>query len=311
VQSQSARSNQMATDDKHPEPPAVEFRNVSLSFDDLVVLDNVSFKLERGEMLFLTGTSGAGKSVLLHVAIGLQRPDEGQVFVEGREIETLDETELLAIRGGRMGMVFQSDSLFSGLTVYDNAAYRLVEHGVSEQQADAGVREVLRFVGLENDAEKVPSELSGGMRRRLEIARGLIGWPAVMLFDEPTQSLDPLTATHIMDLVIRARDLFDMSSIYVTKRLDEFSYLASHTAAVQNDGTVTISPVNPANTPPRTRILVLDKGRIVFAGGVAEFETSSLPVVTHLTQADNGTVFSDYNPPDPWDKKRKPREAIL
>jgi phospholipid/cholesterol/gamma-HCH transport system ATP-binding protein len=301
----------MATDDKHREPPAVEFRNVSLSFDDLVVLDNVSFKLERGEMLFLTGASGAGKSVLLHVAIGLQRPDEGQVFVEGREIETLDETELLAIRGGRMGMVFQSDSLFSGLTVYDNAAYRLVEHGVSEQQADAAVREVLRFVGLENDAERFPAELSGGMRRRLEIARGLIGWPSVMLFDEPTQSLDPLTATHIMDLVIRARDLFGMSSIYVTKRLDEFSYLASHTATVQVNGDVTVNQVDSTAPLPRTRILVLDKGRIVFAGSVAEFETSSLPVVTHLTQADNGTAFSDYNPPDPWDKKRKPREAIL
>ena len=118
----------METDDRHLQPPAVEFRNVSLSFGGLPVLDNVSFKVERGEMVFLTGVSGSGKSVLLHVAIGLLRPDEGQVFIEGREIETLDEAELLPIRGGRMGMVFQSDSLFSGLTVYDNAAYRLVEH---------------------------------------------------------------------------------------------------------------------------------------------------------------------------------------
>jgi phospholipid/cholesterol/gamma-HCH transport system ATP-binding protein len=301
----------METDDRHLQPPAVEFRNVSLSFDELRVLDNVSFKLERGEMIFLTGVSGSGKSVLLHVAIGLLRPDEGQVFVEGRETRALDETELLAIRGGRMGMVFQSDSLFSGLTVYDNAAFRLVEHGVTEEQTAVAVSEVLRFVGLENDAEKLPAELSGGMRRRLEIARAMIGWPSIMLFDEPTQSLDPITATQIMDLAIRARDVFGMSSIYVTKRLDEFSYLASHTAAVQNDGRVTICKINPATTPPRTRILVLDNGRIVFAGGVAEFETSNLPVVTRLTRADNGTVFSDYNPPDPWDKKRKPAEAIL
>lgn len=308
---QSVKSNQMATDDKHSQPPAVEFRNVSLSLDEVAVLDNVSFKLERGEMIFLTGVSGSGKSVLLHVAIGLLRPDEGQVFVEGREIKDLDETELLAIRGGRMGMVFQSDSLFSGLTVYDNAAYRLVEHGVTEEETDAAVYEVLRFVGLENDAQKLPAELSGGMRRRLEIARALIGFPSIMFFDEPTQSLDPITATQIMNLVIRARDVFGMSSIYVTKRLDEFSYLASHTAAVQNDGSVTISKINPAITPPRTRTVVLDNGRIVFAGSVAEFETSSLPAVTHLTQADNGTVFSDYNPPDPWDKKRIPREAIL
>lgn len=172
-------------------------------------------------------------------------------------------------------------------------------------------REVLKFVGLENDSERLPSELSGGMRCRLEIARGLIGWPSVMLFDEPTQSLDPLTATQIMDRVIRARDLFGVSSIYVTKRLDEFSYLASRVAVAHGDGSVTINKTNSAATSPRTRIMVLDNGRIVFVGSVAEFETSSLPVVTHLTQADNGTTFSDYNPPDPWDKKRKPREAIL
>ena len=307
MQSQNEKSNQMAMDDSHL-APALEFRNVSLSFDELRVLDNVSFKLERGEMLFLTGGSGSGKSVLLHLAIGLMRPDKGQIFVEGRRIDNLEESELLAIRGGRMGMVFQSDSLFSGLTVYDNAAYRLVEHGVLAETTDAAVSEVLKFVGLENDAEMFPAELSGGMRRRLEIARGLIGWPAVMLFDEPTQSLDPLTATQIMDLVIRARDIFGMSSIYVTKRLDEFAYLASRSATAQDGGVVTIGT---AATPPRTRILVLDRGRVVFEGSVAEFETTSLPAVTRLTQADNGTVFSDYNPPDPWDKKRKPREAIL
>jgi ABC-type transporter Mla maintaining outer membrane lipid asymmetry ATPase subunit MlaF len=148
------------------------------------------------------------------------------------------------------------------------------------------------------------------MRRRLEIARGLIGWPSIMFFDEPTQSLDPLTATQIMDLVIRARDVYQMSSIYVTKRLDEFPYLATHVATVQAEQ-IKIRKVSSATEPPRTRILVLDKGRIVFEGSVVEFETSSLPVVTHLTQADNGIVFSDYSPPDPWDKKRKPKEAIL
>lgn len=308
---QSAKQNQMETDDRNLLPPAVEFRNVSLSFGGLRVLDNVSFKLERGEMLFLTGVSGSGKSLLLHVAIGLLRPDEGQVFIEGREIEALDEAELLPIRGGRMGMVFQSDSLFSGLTVYDNAAYRLVEHEVSDEETEAAVHEVLKFVGLESDAEKLPADLSGGMRRRLEIARAMIGWPPIMFFDEPTQSLDPITATQIMNLAMRARDVFGMSSIYVTKRLDEFSYLASHIAAARDAHSVTVSKVDPALVPPRTRILVLDSGRIVFTGSVAEFETSSLPVVTRLTRAENGTVFSDYNPPDPWDKRRKPAEAIL
>jgi len=310
VQRKSANQNQTATADEHSEVAALEFRNVSVSFDECRALDNVSFKLDHGEMMFLTGVSGAGKSVLLHVAIGLLRPDEGQVFIKGREIDTLDETELLPIRGGRMGMVFQSDSLFSGLTVYDNAAYRLVEHGASEEKTEAAVQEVLRFVGLESDADKLPAELSGGMRRRLEIARGLIGWPSIMFFDEPTQSLDPLTATQIMDLVIRARDIHGMSSIYVTKRLDEFPYLATHVATVQSER-VTIKNVDSTTTAPRTRIVVLDKGRIVFEDSVAEFENSSLAAVSHLTQADNGTIFSDYNPPDPWDKKRKPRDAIL
>jgi phospholipid/cholesterol/gamma-HCH transport system ATP-binding protein len=276
--------------------PAIEFRGVSFSFDEQRVLDNVSFKLDRGEMIFLTGGSGSGKSVLLHLAIGLLKPDEGQIFVEGREIGRLDEAELLALRGGRMGIVFQSESLFSGLDGYDNAAYRLVERGTPADKVETAVDDALRFVGLERDADKFPAELSGGMRRRLEIARGMIGWPSIMFFDEPTLSLDPITATQIMDLVIRARDVYGMSSIYVTKRLDEFPYLATHTARVQENGSVTITEVDAETAPPRTRILVLEKGRIIFEG---------------LTHAENGTVFSGYEPADPWDKKRRPREAIL
>src|SRR5688500_8508054 len=129
--------------------PAVEFRNVCLSFDGTPALVDVSFKLEQGEMLFLTGISGSGKSVLLRLAMGLLKPDAGQIFIDGREIETLDETELLAIRGGLMGMVFQEDSLFTGLTVYENAAYRLKEHGWHDEEIESAVAEALRFVGLE------------------------------------------------------------------------------------------------------------------------------------------------------------------
>src|SRR3990172_2180164 len=127
---------------------AIEFRHVSLSFDDTPALIDVSFQLDRGEMIFLTGASGSGKSVLLQLAIGLLKPDSGQIFVAGREIETLDESELLAVRGGLMGMVFQEDSLFTGLSVYDNAAYRLEEHGWTEQDIQKAVTEVLNFVGL-------------------------------------------------------------------------------------------------------------------------------------------------------------------
>jgi phospholipid/cholesterol/gamma-HCH transport system ATP-binding protein len=160
--------------------PAIEFRNVSLSFDDNPALTDVSFRLERGEMIFLTGVSGSGKSVLLRLAVGLLKPDAGQIFIEGREIETLDETDLLAIRGGLMGIVFQEDSLFSGLSVYDNVAYRPQEHGWDEESIEKAVTEVLQFVGLQGEEQKLPEELSGGMKRRLEIARALIGWPRIM-----------------------------------------------------------------------------------------------------------------------------------
>ncbi|HET6668934.1 MAG TPA: ATP-binding cassette domain-containing protein, partial [Pyrinomonadaceae bacterium] len=208
-------------------PPAIEFRHVSLSFDSQPALVDISFKLEQGEMIFLTGVSGSGKSVLLRLAMGLLKPDGGQIFIDGREIETLTESELLAIRGGLMGMVFQEDSLFTGLRVYENAAYRLEEHGWTEVEIRKAVADVLNFVDLQGEENKFPEELSGGMKRRLEIARALIGWPRIMLFDEPTMSLDPLVAVQVLDLVIRARDINHISSLYVTKKIYEIPQLAN------------------------------------------------------------------------------------
>jgi phospholipid/cholesterol/gamma-HCH transport system ATP-binding protein len=293
------------------QPPAIEFRHVSLWFDEQQTLDDISFELAQGEMMFLTGASASGKSVLTHLALGLLKPDEGQIFIEGKEIAALAETELVELRGRGMGIVFQEDSLFTGLTAYDNAAFRLDEHGVAEDETKRAVLEVLRFVGLEQDAEKFPEELSGGMRRRLEIARALIGWPSIMLFDEPTSSLDPISAEKVLDLIIRARDIQHISSIYVTKQLNEIPYLATHRAVTRPDGTITIDEASSRLEAPGTRVMVLDAGRIVFTGSVAEFEASTLPVVTRLTQADNGTEFSDFYTPDPWDKQRRPKETIL
>jgi phospholipid/cholesterol/gamma-HCH transport system ATP-binding protein len=289
--------------------PALEFRKVSLSFDDQTVLSEIDLKLERGEMIFITGAAASGKSVLLRLAIALDRPDSGQVLIEGRDVGLLDETELLEVRGTRMGIVFQEDSLFTGLSVYDNVAFRLVEHGVADDVADKAVREVLEFVGLEQDADLLPAELSGGMRRRLEIARALVGWPSIMLFDEPASGLDPLTAIQVLDLIIRARDVYGISSLYVTKKLDEIPYLATHRARRTADGVV-VEEVRSAADAPRTSVLVLDAGKIVFEGSVTEFEASPLPTVTRLTHAENGTVISDFYTPDPWDKSRRPREAI-
>jgi phospholipid/cholesterol/gamma-HCH transport system ATP-binding protein len=299
----------MTQHDQTKNVPAIEFRNVWQSIDEKRVLSDISFKLERGEMIFITGVSGSGKSVLLRLAIALEHPDSGQVLIEGQDVGLLDEVELLKLRGSRMGIVFQEDSLFTGLNVYDNVAYRLVEHGVKDDETETSVMEVLRFVGLDQEAEKLPAELSGGMRRRLEIARALIGWPSIMLFDEPASGLDPLTAIQVLDLIIRARDVYGISSLYVTKKLDEMPYLATH-RAVQSSSGVIIEEVTP-KTAPLTRVMVLDEGRIAFTGSVAEFEINPLRAVARLTQADNGTEISDFPVADPWDKSRKPREKIL
>ena len=291
-------------------PPAIEFRNVYLSFDDHTVLSDISFKLAQGEMIFLTGISGSGKSVLLRLAMGLLKPDSGQIFIEGREVENLDETELLAIRGGSMGMVFQEDSLFTGLRVYENAAYRLEEHGWSEERIDRAVTEVLRFVGLDGEEEKFPEELSGGMKRRLEIARALIGWPSIMLFDEPAMGLDPLAALKVLDLIIRARDVNHISSLYVTKKVHEIDYLAHYHAEVDGDGNMIIKEA-PATDLPRIRVIVLDAGRIVFEGTAEDFAKSELPAITELVKLERHDHTTDPYFTDPWDKRRHPAETIL
>ena len=289
--------------------PAIEFRDVSLSFDEKTVLSNINFRLERGEMIFITGESGAGKSVLLRLAIALLQPDSGQVLIDGRDVGPLSEEQLLKLRGDRMGIVFQEDSLFTGMSVYENVAYRLVEHGVEETEVGRQVSEVLKFVGLYQEAQKLPFELSGGMRRRLEIARALVGWPSIMLFDEPASGLDPLTSAQVLDLIIRARDIYGISSIYVTKKLDEIPYLATH-RAIKSGEQIVIEEAS-ADHQPRTRVMVLAHGEIIFNGSVAEFESSNQQEVRRLTKADNGTIFSDFVTADPWDRHRQPRERIL
>jgi len=294
----------------HTTTPAIEFRNVSLSFDDRLALSDVSFTLAQGEMIVMTGVSGSGKSVLLRLAMGLLRPDSGQIFVEGQEIEKLAETQLIDIRGRLMGMVFQEDSLFTGVTVYENAAYRLEEHGWSEEQIERAVSEVLQFVGLEGEEEKFPEELSGGMKRRLEIARALIGWPRIMLFDEPTMSLDPLAANKVLELMIRARDVNHISSLYVTKKIYEIDYLAQYSANTTADGQVTIGEAQQTRLP-RIRVLVLDGGKIVFEGTPQAFADSEIPAIKELLTLDRHDHSSDPDFADPWDKRRRPKEAIL
>jgi phospholipid/cholesterol/gamma-HCH transport system ATP-binding protein len=298
--------------------PAIDFRNVSISFGDVIALNDVSFRLEKGEMICVTGVSGSGKSVLLKLAIGLLKPDAGEILIDGKAIDELGEDELLAIRGGSMGMVFQEDSLFTGLTVYENSAYRLEEWGWTAEQIDKAVSEVLEFVGLNGEEDKFPEELSGGMKRRLEIARALIGWPSIMLFDEATISLDPIVASQVLDLIIRTRDINQASSLYVTKKVHEIPYLA-YDSAVQVKGDkesasepfqIKIVEASPDDLP-RTRVMLLESGKIAFLGTVEEFKASDSPTIKDLLALDVHDHSKDPYFADPWDKRRRPKEEIL
>lgn len=291
------------------ELPALEFRSVSFGFDTIPVLSDVSFQLRRGEMIVLLGESGSGKSVLLRLAMGLLRPDSGQIFVGNREIENLNENELLAVRGGLMGMVFQEDSLFTGISVFENVAYRLEDHNWSENDIQTAVSEVLRFVGLEGEEQKFPEQLSGGMKRRVEIARALIGWPSIMLFDEPTMGLDPIVAQQILDLMIRARDLNKISSIYVTKKPIEIPYLVGFTAVPAAKGT-TIVEATPGMLP-ETRVMVLEAGRVAFLGSSDEFYKCKLASVERMLTLEQHDHSADPYFTDPWDRSRTPKEKLL
>jgi phospholipid/cholesterol/gamma-HCH transport system ATP-binding protein len=283
--------------------PVIEFKNVSLCFGETYALKDVSFQLFRGQMIIITGASLSGKSVLLHLAIGLLAADEGEILINGKAVESLSERELLELRSSSMGMVFQEDTLFSSLTVYENAAYRLTEHDWSDEDTDRAVAEILHFVGLENDMEKLPEELSIGMRRRLEIARALIGWPPIMLFDEPTSGLDPITERQVLNLIIRARDIQKISSLYVTKELHEIPYLASHSAVQDALGKVSVCK-RIARQADQMKVMVLENGKVAFFGNPEEFEHSSLPAVTQLTRLTIGTHSTYSIVADPWDQAR-------
>jgi len=288
--------------------PAIEFHDVCFRSGDKLVLNDVNFTLEPGHMTIITGASNSGKSVLLHLAIGLLRPDSGDILIEGRNIAKLNEAELLALRSSRMGIAFQEDTLFTGMSAFENAAYRLVEHNWTEQQIKPAVLEVLRFVGLERDADKLPEELSVGMRRRLEIARSLVGWPRIMLFDEPASGLDPINTKSVMDLVIRARDLHKISVLYATKAMNEIRYLAQHHASKDDTGaSAIISGLAPGR--PEILVMVLENGSIAFRGSLSNFEASTLPSVASMTHSDAGERVGTSFSPDPWHMNIRHKEA--
>jgi phospholipid/cholesterol/gamma-HCH transport system ATP-binding protein len=248
-----------------PNVPAIEFRDVDFSYEDKKVLDDLSFKLGKGEIKIILSGSGGGKSTILRLILGLLKPDAGQILVDGEDITQLGETELQRTRD-KIGMVFQEGALFDSLTVYDNVAYRLHERELPEENVEQEVLSLLRFVQLEDETEKLPSELSGGMRKRLGVARALVGNPKIVLFDEPTVGLDPLSSGRICDLIIELRDLENVSSIVVTHEMDVVKYLTSEYVSVGEKGELRFKDEGETLCLTNTTILMLRNGREIFSG---------------------------------------------
>lgn len=250
--------------------PAIEFRHVNFSYtDDRRILDDVSFQVMRGETLLVLSGSGGGKSTVLKLAMGLIKPDAGQILIEGEEITGYGERELNRVRQ-KIGMQFQNGALFDSLTVYDNVAFRCHENDVPEEDVEQEVRRVLRFVSLEDAMGMMPSELSGGMRIRVGLARALAGRPHIVLLDEPTAGLDPPTARAICELGVKMRDLRDVSSIFVTHGLENVRYLTSTYTCIDEKGEAVFMKEEDRLCLINTKIMMLREGRIIFYGADEE-----------------------------------------
>src|SRR5947209_16707933 len=257
--------------------PVVVFEDVSITFDIKPVLQNISFRVQRGETRIILGPAGGGKSVLMKLANGLIRPDSGTIRVFGEDVTRMRETDLFKLRA-RIGMVFQESALFDSLSVEDNVAYRLHEERVPEEEAHKRVVEALKFVELEQAIEKFPAELSGGMRRRVSIARAIITGPDLILYDSPTGGLDPITSTTIIELVMKQRDVSHTTSLVVTHRLQDAFVLASHRYDTETKGMKPIPKDGPEQgIDPGTRFLVLNEGKVVFHGTTQEIVRSEDP----------------------------------
>jgi len=242
---------------------AIIFEDVSISFEDSPVLDGVSFELRRGETKVVLGVAGSCKSTILKLCLGLLKPDHGHIYVLGHDITTMSEEELFDVRN-KVGIVFQESALFDSLTVRDNVAFRLMEEHLPESEVEKRVRESLSFVELEDAIDKFPAELSGGMRRRVGIARAIITQPEVLLYDSPTGGLDPITSTTIIELIMKQRDVFKTSALMVTHRLQDGFTLAGHYYDPAS------KHMKPSDGKPsldiRTSFMILREGKAVFEG---------------------------------------------
>lgn len=248
----------------------VVFEDVSISFEGSRVLDGISFLLERGETKALLGVAGSGKSTILKLTMGLLKPDGGNIWVLGQEVSAMKEEDLFELRR-KIGMVFQESALFDSLTVRDNVAYRLIEEGVPDDKVDKRVEEALRFVELEHTMKMFPGELSGGMRRRVAIARAIVDQPEIVLYDSPTGGLDPVTSTTIIELLVKQRDVYHNSSLLVSHRLQDAFTMATH---YFNRAQNRMAPVSGAHVDTRTSFLVLRDGKVIFDGSAHELASS-------------------------------------
>jgi phospholipid/cholesterol/gamma-HCH transport system ATP-binding protein len=251
-----------------PGGPIVVFDKVTLAFDEKVILDEISFTLKTGHTKVFLGASGAGKSTILRLILGLLKPDSGYIFVNGERVDDMTEDQMMAVRGD-LGMVFQEGALFDSLTVGENVGYKLFEQKVPLEQANHRVEEVLGFVRLAEFIDRKPSELSGGQRRRVAIARAMAAKPRILLYDEPTTGLDPITAITIDEEIIKLRDVEHVSSIVVTHQLRDAFFVAEHMAVAERHDGVRIVRA-PDNKTDEAEFIMLRDGRIAFEGNATE-----------------------------------------
>ena len=253
--------------------PVISFRDVHLSYDR-PILQGVNFNLGPGTTKIVLGGSGSGKTTILRIALGLLKPDSGSILVDGTEVSGLTEEELRDVRL-KIGMVFQEGALFDSLTVGENVGYRLIEDGqLPDDEIEARVREMLGFVGLATHFDKMPSDLSGGQKRRVAFARALVARPQIMFYDEPTTGLDPITSTTITDLICKVRDLDGVSSILVTHQLRD-AFNVARTFMIKKDDEYVTSVVDDMSTLEGTEFMMLREGTVVFEGSAHELQTST------------------------------------